>query len=303
MDRRRSIGHRDMSEPAERDERFSPRDFLRARRPEKFSDSIPLDRPILDRATLEYHLSTITSRSEETLFEEFARQLLQKEVVPNLKPHTGPTGGGDSKVDSETYPVAEAIAAGWYVGVGGKSDTERWAVAISAKKDWRPKVRSDVASLSGTGRGYVKGFFVSNQLIPDKQRASEEDALTAKYGVELHIFDLNWLLDKVFNGRHEGLAIATLNIKVRVVSEKRQGPHDLERERDLEALESRIKEQLQGAPTLSLADDTLEAAVLARGLDRPRTEVEGLRTCGSHQGSFKLLSAHFASKTTLPMAS
>src|SRR4051794_18213074 len=94
--------------------RFSPRNFLRARRPEKFSDSVISQRGRLDRAFLEYHLDTLTNRSEETLFETFARRLAEREIAPNLLPHTGPTGGGDSKVDSETYPVADELSHGWY---------------------------------------------------------------------------------------------------------------------------------------------------------------------------------------------
>ena len=74
--------------------RLVPRNYLRARRPERFSDSVPNEWTILDRAILEYHLASLTSRSEEVDFETFARQLAQREVAPNLIPHTGPTGGG-----------------------------------------------------------------------------------------------------------------------------------------------------------------------------------------------------------------
>jgi hypothetical protein len=35
-------------------------------------------------------LDTLTSRSQETIFENFARRLAQCEVCPNLLPHTGP---------------------------------------------------------------------------------------------------------------------------------------------------------------------------------------------------------------------
>src|SRR5205823_5365465 len=100
------------------DERFSPRQFLKSRRPERFSDSVVQESSVLDRSFLEYHLETLTSRSEELLFESFARELAMRAVCPNLLPHTGPTGGGDSKADSETYPVAEQLALGWYIGHG-----------------------------------------------------------------------------------------------------------------------------------------------------------------------------------------
>jgi hypothetical protein len=96
---------------------FSPREFLKARRPERFSDSAREEMSVLDRAMLEYHLEKLTSRSEEILFENFARRLVQCEICPNLLPHTGPTGGGDSKVDSETYPVADALSLTWFAAL------------------------------------------------------------------------------------------------------------------------------------------------------------------------------------------
>src|SRR5438552_721600 len=94
--------------------RLSPRQFLKARRPEKFSDSVAEEVPALDRPMLEYHLDTLTNRNQETEFERFARRIAEREICPNLLPHTGPTGGGDSKVDSETYPVADALSLVWY---------------------------------------------------------------------------------------------------------------------------------------------------------------------------------------------
>jgi hypothetical protein len=63
--------------------------------------------------------------------------------------------GGDSKVDSETYPVADAVSLLWYEGVGREAASERWAFAISAKQKWRDKVRPDVKSIVGTQRGYA----------------------------------------------------------------------------------------------------------------------------------------------------
>lgn len=130
---------------------FSPSDFMRARRPELFSDSVATtDEPPLDRAQLEFHLDTLTQRKEETRFEHFSRRLAEKELCPNLLPQTGPTGGGDSKVDSETYPVSSAIAQRWYEGDPERSSAERWAFAFSAKKKWRDKVKSDIAEIVAT---------------------------------------------------------------------------------------------------------------------------------------------------------
>src|SRR5262249_1921737 len=189
--------------------------------------------------------------------EEFARELAQREIAPNLLPHTGPTGGGDSKVDSETYPVADAIAAGWYAGVASAASSERWAFAFSAKKDWVQKLRDDVAKIAQTQRGYTKAFFISSQYVPDRQRASEEDSLRKKHGLDVRILDRTWILDRVFAGRHENLAIEKLVIAVSTTREIRRGPLDLQRERDLQELEQRIRDASPQGPRLAFVDDCL----------------------------------------------
>jgi len=256
---------------------FSPKEFLKARRPERFSDSAVHERPILDRSILEYHLETLTSRNQEAPFATFARHLAQREICPNLLPQTGPTGGGDSKVDSETYPVADAIALGWFVGIGREASSERWGFAFSAKKKWQEKMLSDVAKAIETGRGYTKMFFVSNQFIRDKKRAQAEDELRVKYGVDVRILDRTWILDKVFTNGHEALAIKDLDLVTSAREEKQRGPLDTQRELDLREIEARIKVALQeGRISPQLAEDCIESANLARQLERPRTEVEGL---------------------------
>ena len=132
--------------------RFTPSQFMRARRPEKFSDSDVIHEPHLTREVFEYHLDTLTNRKQETEFEHFCRRLAEKELCPNLRPQTGPTGGGDSKVDAESYPVADDIAIRWYEGIGREPARERWAFAFSAKKDWQSKVSSDVRGIVQTRR-------------------------------------------------------------------------------------------------------------------------------------------------------
>lgn len=111
----------------------NPRDLMRSRHPDLFSDSEVDTSRHLPKAVFEYHLDTLTSRKQEYEFEHFCRKLAEKEICPNLRVQTGPTGGGDSKVDTETYPVAEEIAERWWVGEQGAAK-ERWAFAFSAKE-------------------------------------------------------------------------------------------------------------------------------------------------------------------------
>ncbi len=259
------------------EQRMSPRQFMRMRRPERFSDSVGNDIPILDRSQLEYHLDSLTSRSQELDFETFARRLLERTICPNLLPHTGPSGGGDSKVDTETYPVAEALAMAWFIGNGNQAATERWGFAFSAKEKWKSKLESDIAKIVNTRRDYTKAFFISSRFIRDQVRAAEEDSLRNKYGIDVRIFDRNWILDKVFGEHLEQLAIDELHLAVTTRHEIRKGPLDVEREQDIQDIEERIAQAFQeGRHTSALVEDCIDAAELARNLERPRTEVDGL---------------------------
>ena len=224
---------------------LKPKDFLRAKHPDYFSDSEKIESPSIDRSLLEYHLESVTSRSDENNFETFAKLLAEREICPNLLSHTGPTGGGDSKVDSETYPVSDALSIGWYEGIGREAATERWAFAISAKKQWRSKAISDIDKISKVDRGYKKVFFISNQYIPDKKRAAFEDEFSKKYKFGVHVFDRLWILDKVFANGYENLAIETLKLSTSLRKEIRKGPLDLCRERELKQLEEEISDMLQ----------------------------------------------------------
>lgn len=225
---------------------------------------------------LEYHFETLTSRSQETEFEGFARALIKLEICPNLLPQTGPTGGGDSKVDSETYPVAEALEHTWHIGVASRASSERWAFAFSAMKKWRPKLKSDIAKIAGTDRGYAKAFFVTNQYVRDKDRGELEDELREKHEIDVRILDRTWILDTVFDNGRQELAIEKLGISPQIRKERRLGPLDFQRVTELARLESRIQEsasdQIVGFVTV---DDCIEAAVISRELERPLSETEG----------------------------
>ncbi|MGY4480158.1 hypothetical protein [Bradyrhizobium sp. USDA 3364] len=255
---------------------YSPSAFLRARRPEQFSDSREADASPLDRSLFEYQLETLTSRSDEKPFEIFCRRLAQKEICPNLIPQTGPTGGGDSKVDTETYPVASEVADRWYEA-NPNAGSERWAFAVSAKKDWRTKVRSDVKKIAETKRGYSLIYFLSNQFIKDRDRADTEDELTRSFGIAVRILDRGWIVERVFDRKHFKLAIDSLNISVSSPKERVTGPRDAQKRADLDELERKIADQDRySGDEYQLAEDCLDVAILGRELELSRTEVEGL---------------------------
>lgn len=254
----------------------SPRDLMRARHPDLFSDSILESRPVLARPVFDHHLDTLTARKEEYQFEHFCRLIAEKEICPNLRIQTGPTGGGDSKVNSENYPVAKEISERWWIGeqAGG---SERWAFAFSAKKKWKPKLEADVESVLSTKRDYKRIYFFTNQLVSDKLRANTEDALTKSAGIPVHIMDRNWLTDRVYRHGHLELALSALQIEdASQQGSLRLGPEDTRRKADLDELDAQISDPARyKGSRYQLVEDCIHAAKLARGLDRPRVEIDG----------------------------
>lgn len=250
--------------------------FLKERRPDEFSDSIIKKQGKLSRELLDYYLNSLTNRSQEKEFEIFCRRLAEKEICPNLLPQTGPTGGGDSKVDTETYPVSDSISLSWYSGIGRIAANERWAFAISAKKDWRPKCISDIDKIITTGRDYKEIFFITNQYVPDKNRAAIEDSLTKKYKIGIHILDRNWILEKVFVNNHEDIAIDTLHLSVEFKEERDLGPLDYRRKKELDNIEEDISNAISlGDFDFNLVEKAIESAILSKEMELPFLETKG----------------------------
>lgn len=252
-----------------------PSVYMRAARPDEFSDTERIQRPTLDRNLLEYKLSTLTSRSEEKQFEHFARKIAERLLCPNLIPQTGPTGGGDSKTDTETYPVAEEVSERWYSGIPGSGDA-RWAFAFSAKKAWQGKVRSDIASIASTGRSYALAYFISNQPISDRNRAKLEDELTNKHGLKVRILSRDWLLEAVFEKGCLEIAAEALALTGISDDYRRLGAGDAVKREKLNTLESQITDQdrYRGVE-YQLVEDCLLAAIVSRELELPRHETDG----------------------------
>ena len=253
----------------------NPSEWMRARHPDLFSDTQTYNVAWLPKAVFEYHLDTLTNRKQEYEFEHFCRKLAEKTICPNLRVQTGPTGGGDSKVDTETYPVAEEIAERWWIGSPSAGE-ERWAFAFSAKKAWKAKIKSDVNNILSTGRDYKRIYFFTNQFVSDKQRSTQEDTLSKHAGIPVHIVDRAWIVEKVYEAGHLETAIAALGIEpARSEKVSHTGPRDTARREELEELDQLVSDpsRYQSA-RYQLVEDCLRSAILARGLERPRDEVE-----------------------------
>ena len=254
-------------------------DFYKKIHPEQFSDSTMVRVGSLDKDFFDFYLESLTSKGLEKEFEKFCRYIAEAEICPNLLPQTGPTGGGDSKVDSETYPVAESISELWYHGDGNKAGTERWAFAISAKRDWKPKVKSDVTKIvsvnSTEGRNYTKIFFMSNQYISDKKRADAEDALRREFDIDVRILDRTWLLEKVFaNPSNKVMTVQCFSLSDNFKDEVKIGSKDHRRKQELIEIEDRLKcSDIKPAERVSLVR---RSVILGRELEFPFNQMQGL---------------------------
>jgi len=250
-----------------------PQDFLRARRPEQFSDSVKLQEATIDRLMLEYHFETLNNRSQELEFEIFVRKLCEREICPNLVAQTGPTAGGDGKTDTETYPVAGQIAFFW--GLNETPESERWAFGVSTQKDWRAKCRKDVESIISTGRGYSRIFCVSSRFIKNSLRAQLQDDLSEKHGVKVTILDRTWLLDKTLLPKNQQLAIDYLGLTGSIESKIQIGPFDADKQIQLADIERQI-EQIEDPSrlTLSQVDLYTKRAIIYKELERDAVAVE-----------------------------
>ena len=134
-------------------------DFYRRLNPEKFSDSVEKYETDLTPELFNPHLATLSADMLQDDFERFVRRTACRLICPNINPGTGPNGGGDGKTDAETFPVSPDIADKWYVGDGNNGE-DRWAFAISVKKNWSSKAESDVTGIVGTQRGFTRIYLV-----------------------------------------------------------------------------------------------------------------------------------------------
>ena len=261
--------------PPTRIEKVFPSQFMRQRRPEYYSDTKDRTAYLLDAPTLEYHLESLTHRNQTNDFEVFCRKLCERTICPNLRAHTGPDGGGDSKVDSETYPVSEEVATLFYIGTSTAAQ-ERWAFAFSAKEKWEDKVKDDVKKIVGTGRAYKNIIFVTSRFAKDKKRSEIEDFLSNKYGIPVTIHDRSWIIKEVIENHRKDIAFNYLNVGEAKTDPLRLGPTDYSRTQQLTDIEKAFDDpEAFVGMEVQRVTEALVAAKLSRNMERPRLETDG----------------------------
>lgn len=257
--------------------KLSPSEFYKMRRPEYFSDSEIISDVELSREYLAYELSQISTNQKQDEFETLCRRLAEKFVSPNLIPQVGPPGGGDGKTDSETYPVSTAISDRWFVPEKGWEKDEKWAFAFSAKKSWKSKAKGDIKKIVDTDRGYTRIYFMTNQTPSSKKKKEAQEKFQRKFGVDVIIFDGEWILEKIYNNDLIELVVSSLNLSDVCKTKKvKLGQNDAYRSNKLEEIENKISNPNRYFDyDFQLVEDALEAAILSRMLEKPKDEVEG----------------------------
>jgi len=252
-------------------------EYYRKLRPEYFSDSEQVKEFKLPYETLAFELDRLTTNQKQDQFEVLGRRLCEKFITPNLIPQVGPTGGGDGKTDSETHPVSELVSDKWYMPENGWAKGEKWAFAISAKKTWKTKLFDDVNKIVGTGRGYTKIYFLTNQMPSSRLKKEAQDECHSKYEIEVIILDAKWILEKIYGNGLTNLAVETLNLSNGFLEDRNViGSNDAERMKMLEELEVKIADPKRYFEyDFQLVEDAIETAIIARMLEKPRAEVEG----------------------------
>jgi hypothetical protein len=259
------------------DVKFSFKEFLKRRRPEKFSDSSIRETGCLDRVVLEHFLSTLSTRNQELQFEDFAKKICEKIVCPNLLEQTGPVAGGDGKTDTQTFPVSEQSKLPWFEGVNETSNKERWAFAVSTRKNWKRKCREDVFKIKETGRSYTKIFCITNQSAKSNIRAKIEDELQTQTEIDVRILDSNWLLDQIYKNHFEELTIETLSIPTKYKREIIFGENDYRKQKKYEELTKYIRDNVNPSEiSHEQVDVFLKIAELSAKLEKPLIETQGL---------------------------
>lgn len=277
-----------------------PSVYYRRVHPEYYSDSETIYEVPLTEELFDLQMGLLSTKKMHIAFENFALKTAMRLITPNIKPQTGPDGGGDGKVDAETYEVANDISSRWYATEPCVGSNEKWAFAISCKKQWKQKVEHDVKNIIATQRGYSRILFLSNQYIKADVRIATEATLSKKVGVKVEIFDCSWFKSAVFEKGCRDVALSELGFSEEYAKcTKRIGPLDQQRISRLQQIEIETRRPINEFDP-EYVDALSEACIICRSLGRPKTEIEGrfrvaFDACelhGSNQQKFNLIYNH-----------
>jgi len=170
------------------------------------------EQPRLSESEVEFLLERLPEKNAHHEFERLAVCLCEIEVCRNIKPATGPVGGGDYGEDASTHPVSEDVRnAYFWVGVGTTSIGDDWLFAFSIKKKWKTKIQEDAEKAAKRNPVPKKFLFVTSQPIKIKKREDVKKDLKAQFGFDAEILDRTWIVHQIVYKGHWRLAAEFLD--------------------------------------------------------------------------------------------
>lgn len=244
---------------------FRPKLFLKKRRPEQFSDSLTPVPPEISRKYLEFCISSISDRVEEYKFVTLCRQLAEREIAPNIKPHTN----FQEENPVTTHPVAPSMEFRAYWAL---PTSESWIFFFSTKQDWITHISKCVNNLIRKKIEFQEIFFLANQAIEDTKRTAIEVKYREK-GLKITILDRSWIISRSIEHKHYDILSTYLDLKQK--PEFNLGPSDREKQEQIKIIEERLgNTQSNNFTPYELVEEYLQAGVLLRELEESRIRTE-----------------------------
>jgi hypothetical protein len=127
-------------------------------------------------------------------FEQLATALVHRRKASNIVPATAPSSGGDLGVDARTAPVLLDNESLLRLYASPPTAGSHWIFAFSIARDWRAKLRADVAKILNNNLNPERIVFVTSQRIsPERIKLEEEQELARTHGVPVEILDGSWI--------------------------------------------------------------------------------------------------------------
>ena len=144
---------------------------------------------------IRFFLSELSTRNEHHAFERLCEEVAKARICSNVVPATGPvSAGGDQGRDFETfrtYLEGSDIHESAFLGMASEGVL---VFACSTEKDPQTgKIRSDVDKIMARGEAPERIYFFSAHNVPVGRRHAVQDEVREEYGVEVEVFDAQWL--------------------------------------------------------------------------------------------------------------
>ena len=116
---------------------------------------------------------------------------------------------------------------------------------------------------------------MSSQFISDKKRAEVEDELKNEYSITVRILDKSWIVEKIFEHRHQNIAIEHLHISDSFLDEVDIGPMDFKRKKELDEIENLLPDYISSGQYAKCIESAMRSYILSRELECPESDTVG----------------------------